>query len=142
MLEILVATVILGVSLAAILRCYTNALKSVSYDRKITQAILLAQGLLEDFEVEAPDEDQVEGSFAPDFPDFSYTAKFEAVEIKYHDITLSLFKKQLEPLRKVALRIYHKPPSASKTVCILEFETYLTGVEKYASGAKNLNALF
>jgi prepilin-type N-terminal cleavage/methylation domain-containing protein len=142
LLEILIAMVILGIAMAAVLRCFTNGLKSVSYDRRITQAVLLAQDLLEDFEVEAPEEDKVEGSFAPDFPDFIYVAEFKQVEIKYRDIGATMRKKELEYLRKVQLQIYYQPPSGTKRVSLLDFETYLTGIEKYAPNTKSLNALF
>lgn len=142
LLEILIAMVILGMALAGVLQCFTGGLKSISYDRRITQAILLAQGLLDDFEVEAPEEDKVEGDFGPDFPDFSYVAEFKRVEIKYRDVTSAMHKKELESLRQVTVRIYHKPPSATKTACLLDFETCLTGIEKYARTTRELNALF
>jgi len=137
--------VILALALTGVLRCFTNGLKSISYDKRMTQAILLGQGLLEDFETEVPEEkDAVEGDFGPDFPGFSYSAEFERVEIKYRDLdaALALRKKNLEPLQKVTLRVYHQPPSATKAVCLLELETYLTGIEKYAPITKNTFGLF
>jgi Tfp pilus assembly protein PilV len=142
LLEILIAIVLLGIALASVLQCFTNGLKSVSYDRKITQAVLLAQGLLEDFEIEAPEEEKVEGNFGTEFPGFSYTAEFKQVPIKYRDITATMFKKEMEPMRKVAVRIYYHPVNGTKTVRLLDFETCLTDIEKYAPGAKNLNGLF
>ena len=134
--------VILSIALAAVLRCYTNGLKSVSFDRKMTQGILLAQELLEEFETEPPESDRAEGDFGPELPDFSYLAEFERVDIKYRDLKAGLHKRELEPMRKVTVKIYHKAPSALKATLLLDFETYLTGVEKYAPNTKNLNALF
>jgi len=142
LLEILVALVILGVALAAVLRSFTNGLKSISYDRKISQAVLLAQALLEDFEIEPPEEDRAEGTFEPDWPDYSYQAEFERVAIKYRDITASTFKRNLEPMRKVTLRIYYRGPNSIRTVSLLELETYLTDIEKYAPATKNMHGLF
>jgi len=142
LLEVVIGMVILGIALSAILRSYTSSLKAISRDRTITRAVLLAQGLLDDFEVEAPEEDSVEADFGPDFPNFSYTAQFEPVEIKYRHLDIGLGKQEFEPLRKVTLRIYHRPPSGGEPKRVLEIQTYLTGIEKYAPEAKFYNALF
>jgi len=142
LLEILVSMVILGIALAAVLRCYTNGLRALSHDRTVTQAVLLTQGLLEDFEIAVTEDDHVEGDFGSDFPHFSFVADFETVEIEYEDIDLGFDRRQLEPLRKVVVRIYHQPPNAIEAVRVLRVETYLTGIEKYAQRTKFLNALY
>jgi len=142
LLEILIAVVLLGTALTAMLRCFTNGLKSVSRDRKVTQGVLLAQGLLDDYEIEAPESDHVEGDFGPDFPGFSYTADFEWVEVKYRNIDLRLTKQEFDPLRKVTLCVYYRPSSMGKATQVVGVETYLTGIEKHATQSKLLNALF
>jgi hypothetical protein len=142
LLEILVAMALLGIAMAATLRCYTNSLKALSEDRRVTQGVLLAQSILEDFEIEAPENEHVEGNFAPDFPEFSYVADFESVEIRYRDLELRLSGKKFDPLRKVKLDVFYQALDGSKFVRVVHLETYLTGLEKYAPNTKVLNALY
>jgi type II secretory pathway pseudopilin PulG len=142
LLEILLATALLGIALAAMLRCYTNGLKALSEDRRVAVAVFLAQGVLEDFETEAPENDHVEGTFGADFPNFSYVADFENVEVKYRNLELRVSGMRFDPLRKVTLIIYYRPPNAVKASQEVRIETYLTGIEKFSQRTKELNALF
>jgi len=142
LLEIVVAMVLLGIALTTMLRSYTMGLKALSYDQKLTQAVFLAQTVLDGLESEAPQEYYLDGDFAPDYPDFSYTAEFEDVEIKYDTLEVRVRRNEFEPLRKVVVRIFHKPPQTGQPHQLVEVTTYLTGIEKYTQSAKQLNALF
>lgn len=142
LVEILVAVVILGIALAAVLRSYTNGLRAVNADRRLTRGIFLAQGLLEDFEIEEPETESLEGDFAPDFPNYHFTATFEDVDIEYHNIDLGLGKVEFFPLRKVTIEVFYEPPTAREAERIIKIESYLTGIEKYAERTKFLNALY
>jgi len=142
LLEILVAVALLGMALAAMLRCYTNGLKALSEDRRAALAVFLAQGVIEDFETEAPENDHVEGTFGADYPNFSYAADFEFVEVKYRNLELRVAGMRFDPLRKVTLTIYYQAPNAAKASQEIRVVTYLTGVEKFSQRTKELNALF
>lgn len=142
LLEVIVSMVILGITLASVLRGYTNALKALTNDRRMTTAVLLAQALLEDFEIETPEDEGVEGDFGHDFPGFSFVADFEDVEIKYRDMDVGLVRQDFRPLRKVVLRIYHQPDERREARLVLRIETFLTGIDKYAREAKLYNALY
>jgi prepilin-type N-terminal cleavage/methylation domain-containing protein len=146
LLEILVSVVILGIALAAMLQCFTNGLKAVRRDRVITDAVFLAQSVLDDFEIRPPEEDAetIEGDFGPEFANFRFVARFESVEIDYRDRKLDTGQMgmEFEPMRKVDLRVYHEPPDGRKPVQLLHVQSYLTGIEKYAPSTKFANALY
>ena len=145
LMEVLVSVVILGIALAAVLRCCTNALKALSRDRTLAQAVLLAQGLIEDFEIEPPEEDAtIEGDFGPDFPGFSYIAefKFEKIDYRAVDMEIGLRRKEFVPVCRLNLSIYYEPDNAREARRVLYIETALTALEKYASQTKVLNAMF
>ncbi|MCX8037806.1 MAG: hypothetical protein N3D11_12315 [Candidatus Sumerlaeia bacterium] len=142
LLEIILATLLLGTALTAMLRCFTSGLNAISRDRRVTQATLLAQGLLDDFEIEAPETDHVEGNFGPDFPGFTYTADFTSVEIKYRSLELRLARKEFEPLRQVEIAVFYTAPSTGKVSQVLRVTTFLTGIEKYSARTKSWTGMF
>jgi type II secretory pathway pseudopilin PulG len=143
LLEIIVAMVILGMAMAAVLRGYANGLKALSKDRNVTEAGFLAQSLINQFEIDAPEEDSVEGNFGSDFPRYSYKAEFDLIELKYKDIETKLDRKKLEGLRKVRIEIYRASSTrGGSPELVLGFETYLTKVEKFAPRTMFTNALF
>lgn len=142
LLEVIISMVIVGIALASVLRSFTNALRALSRERTATTAVLLAQALLDDFEISPPDDSRVQNDCGQDFPGFSYVAEFEDEEIKYRDVDIGFEKRDFVTLKKVSLRIYHQRPSQREPERELHIETYLTGIEKFDMRTKLTHGLF
>src|SRR5690606_15633716 len=66
LLEVMVAIVIIGVAMVALMRGFIVSLDSLQRIKQNETAILLARSLMDDLILEPPPEDRLEGKFAND----------------------------------------------------------------------------
>jgi hypothetical protein len=158
LLEVIVSMVILGVAIAALLRSFTVSLASAKRAQIITIACLLAQQVLDEFEVVPPQDSHAEGNFLPDEPGgyqgegsparsssmlkyFYFTVDVEEEEVDYPDMTLEGELEEFENLTKMAVAIIYDD-GRLKRFTPVKVETYLTSTEKFTFSSKNDNKLF
>jgi len=158
LLEVIVSLMILGVAIAALLRCFTLSLASARKAQIITTACLLAQQILDEYEVVPPQDNHAEGNFAPldenpapgqesaassssMLKRFYWTADVEEVEVDYPDFTLESEHEEFENLTKLTVTIIYDD-GRLKRFTPVRVQTYLTNTEKFTYSSKNENKLY
>lgn len=159
LLEVILSIMILGIAIAALLRSFTISLASARRAQITTTATLLAQHILEEYEVVPPQEDHMEGSFAPSDEDYYYDEVEEArkesrrlkhyywmvdveiIDVDYPDHTFEGDLEDFERLIKLSVTIIYDDGQMKRFIPV-RLETYLTEIEKFTYTSKRENQLF
>ncbi len=105
LLEVLIALTILGVTVSAILRSFSQSLSAVRRIEVQTQAAFFAHQLLDEFEINPPDEGTTEGGFGDAYREYSYVATVRYEMPDYGESRVHKDIGQFFPLRLVAIEI-------------------------------------
>ena len=133
--------IVLGVTIAAIMRSFSTSLASIGKCEAATTAVFLAQQLVEQYEVELPEESSIEGDFGEEYPYYYYIVNFEEIEVKYKDVALESLIEDFEKPVEIRMDIYYDD-GRMKRFRAIHIETYITGVEKFTHKSKMLNKLY
>ncbi len=141
LLEVIVAMVILGISIATIMRSFTVSLAAIRKNDATTQATVLAETALQSMEAEPPGKGKSNGDFEADgFPRYSYDVVSKKEELKYRLKTESR-PENLRELQSVNLTINFKDPRGRTTHPSDAF-LILAPLERFSYESKLQNELF
>jgi len=143
LLEVIVALVILGVSVAAIMRSFTVSMKAIRRNDITTQACVLAEGLLQDIELEPDKARTGRGTFEEEgYPDYSWELTVQDEEVRYRHLQTKVKTRDLRGLRHVTLTIDYQNASMRSPMRVLEVHQYLMPIERFRFDSKFYNELF
>lgn len=142
LLEVIVSMVIISVTVASILRCFSVSIRGTHNAEIATTATMLANELLQEFEIQLPEEDQVSGDFQEDgFPFYYWEANIEEVEVDYPDISFEGEIEDFTNLTQITIDVYyddgHRRPYRA-----VHLVSYVTGLEKFTYESKRANKIY
>lgn len=146
LLEVLVALVILGITLTALLRGFMVGMNAMRELKIMNTASQLAESLLDDFELEPPRDGKGEGRFADDprfgeeFANYTWEYSVEEDDIRYRDTPRGTRQEQ-EPIRTLELTIRYDDGVHRQFVPI-RLTTYLMETQLFTDRALQANQLF
>ncbi len=146
LLEVLISMMILAISMTAILRGFMIAMSTVRDNQQIEVASLLAQSLLDDFELEPPKKGKMDGSFLDDerfgepFKDYSWEIDVEEERVTYDEIPKDPLQ-ELEPLYNMELKIIFDDGRYKRSVPLV-INTRIMDVQLFSQTAIQNNQLF
>jgi len=142
LLEVLVAMVILGISVATLMRSFTISMAAISKNDVTTQGCVLAESLLEGLEAKPPDAGTITGDFSDDgYPYYSYELHVYDQDIKYKDLPGNEKVDNLRSLKIVNLKITYDNEH-TKAVVPVDVSLILPPIERFSYQSKFLNELF
>jgi type II secretory pathway pseudopilin PulG len=141
LLEVIISMIILAVTIAAIMRSFTVSLASIRKSEVTTTAAFLAQQLLDQYEVQAPEQASLEGDFGDVYPNFHYITRFDDIDVKYKDVSLESLIQDFVTLRQVTIDVYYDDRRI-KRFRPIHLVTYLMGDEKFTYQSKMMNKLY
>lgn len=143
LLEVIVSMVILGVSLATLMRSFTLSMNAIRRNDITTQGCVLCESLLQDLEVRPPSAKVTRGTFEDQgFPQFSYEVEYEEETIRYKGLKTTANVRDLKPLRLVRVTVWHEGRFNREPVQVAQAHLYLAPIERFSYQSKFLNELF
>lgn len=141
LLEVIVSLVILGISIATLMRSFQLSLAAIRKNDVVTLACVLAEQKLQELEVNPEKASSGSGTFEEQgYPNYSWDIKIQEEEIKYHGLKLKN-KVTFLPLKHVFVKISYDDKKI-KAFSPLQIETYLMPIERFSYQAKFQNELF
>lgn len=141
LLEVLVALVILGVSVATIMRSFQLSLSAIRKCDVSNQACVLAEKLIQELDRDPAKARTGRGTFEEDgLPNYSWEVKVEDEEVRYPHVKLKN-KVDYKPLRHVEVSVIYDDKRLRKFVPV-HVELYLMPIERYTYNTKFYNELF
>lgn len=134
LLEAIVSLAILGFAVAALMRSYYVSMAQARAMQVQTQAVFLAQQLLDEFEIFTPREGKSEGGFGDDLPEFSYRVEMKYERPKYRRVNDNAIDRYFA-LRRYHLEI-HYDDGRRKPYVALALDTAVVGFEKFSYQTK------
>lgn len=142
LLEVIVSLVILGISVATLMRSFTISMTAIRKNDVTTQACLLAESLVQDFEINPPKTKTARGSFEEmGYPKFFWNMDIKEEEIKYRNLKTKSRVDNLKPLQKMHVTITYDDGRLKKFSPV-DMEVYLMPIERFTFRSKFLNELF
>lgn len=142
LLEVIVSVVILGISIATLMRSFTLSMNAIRRNDVTTQACVLAQSLLQKYEIEPFEGKVARGTFEEEgFPQYSYEAEFKEEEIRYKNLKTKSKIENLKPLYRIDLKITYDN-KRQKSMTVLEMSLYQPPIERFDWKSKFSNELF
>ena len=138
---------ILSIALVGLLRGFIVSMEAMRDIRITTTASLLAESLLEDYELEPPLEGSEDGSFLDDsrfgepFVDYRWEREVEEIEPDYDEIPRSPLQDE-EPIYRMDLRIIYDSEQLRDPVVPIQITTYLMQPQIFSDDAVRSNQLF
>lgn len=131
LLEVVVSLTILAVTVATVLRSFSQSMSAIRILAVETQSAFFAEQLLDEFEINPPDEGPFEGGFGEDYKEFYYEGSVEYIAPDYDETNRHEEVEQFIPMRLVTIDIYydnghHKPIHAVRglTSALMGFERF------------------
>lgn len=115
LLEVMVAIVIVGIAMVALIRGFIISLDTLKKVKMNEQAILLAQSFMDDLVLEPPAEGEYTGAFTDDnrfgeeFEGWRWELEVEAEEPDYEERPSGKLPQDLEHLYIANITIYYEP---------------------------------
>lgn|GEM_PF-570037 len=157
LLEVILSVLILGIAIGAFMRSFTVSLATARRAQIITTASLLAQQVMEEYEVIPPEGNHEEGTFVGDensysendmpdaearqYKNYYWSVDVEEVPVEYQDLTFDGDLGDFENLTKVSVTIIYDDKHLKRFTPIRAV-TYLTNAEKFTYTSKMENRLY
>ncbi len=142
LLEVILSMVILGISVATLMRSFQLSLSALKKNRVVTQATVLADQLLQDLELDPSGRTTASGTFEEQgYPQYSWSLRLTEEEPKYKGLRSSKNKVDMKTVRHAVIRITFDD-GVSRRFTPLEVETYLLPLERWSYQSKFFNELF
>ena len=136
LLEVLVSLTILGVTVAACMRSFTQSISAIRQVELKTQANFFAQQLLAEFEVFPPEEGVWEGGFGEDYEHYFWRAEVSYESPHYRQVLGDETIDQYFSDRVVTLQIFHDDGRGRGAKRLLSLRTAIVGFEKFSFRSK------
>ncbi|MCB2154238.1 type II secretion system GspH family protein [bacterium] len=146
LLEVMLALVILSVAMTALLRGFILSIHTIRENNIVATATLLAETLMEDYELEPPVEGQDEGfftddeRFGEDFKNYAWEREVEESDVDYSDAP-RVELQDPEPIYEMKLQIIYDDGENRRFVPIA-IDTYLLETQLFSDKALEKNQLF
>ncbi len=141
LLEVIVALVILGISIATMMRSFTLSIAAIRENDATTQATILAESALQAMEAEPPRKGKSDGSFESDgFGRYGYEVVSDTEKIKYRLKTKTRVD-NLRELKTVKLAVTYNDPRGKVSVPADAY-LILAPLERFSYESKLRNELF
>lgn len=142
LLEVIVSLVILGVSIATLMRSFTLSMRAIRQNDITTQACVLAEGLLQDLDLNPPQGALTNGDFSEKgYPNYSYVLKYEEEEIRYKHLKTKSRIENLRPLQHATITVTYDDKRMHRFSAI-QLDLYLPPIERFSYESKFRNELF
>lgn len=141
LLEVLVSLTILTVTVTAVLRSFSQSLSAVRMIEVETQATFFAQQLLDEFEINPPEEGKHEGGFGDAYKNFYYIVECEYEEPKYDEDNLHEEVMQFFPMRMLKIEIFYDN-GINKPMRAATVHSAIMGFERYSYEAKQQMSIY
>ena len=135
LLEVIISLTILAVTVTAVLRSFSQSFSAARQLEVITQAAFFAQQLLDEFEINPPEEGENEGGFGDDYIDYYYIVDVEYEAPDYDETNRSDEIRTFFPLRRMRIDIYYDN-GRNKAMRAISLDTAIMGFERFSSAAK------
>ena len=135
LLEVIVAMTILMFTITAILRSFSQSLSAIRQLEVRTQAGFFAQQLLDEFEIDPPDEGVHEGGFGDDYAAYYYQVEVVYEMPEYREYNRHRSIEQFFPLRRFTIEIFYDD-GYRKPIRALSIDSAIMGFERFAEEAK------
>jgi hypothetical protein len=132
LLEVLLSLVILGVSVAALMRSFNQSLSAAKTMERQTQAQFFAQQLLHEFTIKPPEK---VGGFGDDYRNYSYRTTARYIEPKYRKLGNVADIEQYFAMQEITIEILYED-SDHKPFVLLRVDSALPGFEKFSAETK------
>jgi hypothetical protein len=142
LLEVIVSFTILGVVVMACMRSFTLSLKAVRMMEIHTQALFLAQQLMEEFEIFPPEGDDADGVFGEAYEAFTYHVNVNIADPNYGQIEGDEGIDQYFAMRELEIEIWYDAKKGANPVRVLTLPTAMIGFEKFSAETKASYAFF
>jgi len=147
LLEVTVAVVILGIAAAVAMRSFILSMHATRELEISMRATLLAQAMMESWDLVPPEDGKTEGSFGedpnygPQYMYYFYRMEVEDKEIDYEDVSLEGLRREFVPLKQVHLEIYYDDQK-NRQFKPLDIRTCVLGLDPFATQARQANSYF
>jgi len=142
LLEVIISLIIISVAITSVLRCFSVAMRGTRNAEIATTASLLANQLMQEFEILLPENDQAEGDFSEDgFPNYYWQASVEEIVLDYPDMTLEANIDDFKTLYELTIDVFYDD-QRRRTYRACHLVTYVTGLEKFTHVSKQENRLY
>lgn len=141
LLEVLVSMVILGISVATMMRSFTMSLSALRTNQIVLQATVLCDQLVQDLELAPPERSGSDGTFEEQgHPQFSWSVRYTEEEPRYRSATTKN-KVDLRPIRHATVKVYHDD-GRRKRWAPVTVDVHLMPLERWSYQSKFFNELF
>lgn len=134
MIEMIVALVILGISVTALMHSFNKSMQAARRQERMSMSLFLAQQLMNEFERYPPPRGETEGGFGDEYKYYSYVVDVEIDEPDY-DIDVPGEVDQLYAMRLYHLKILYED-EYKDPVTMLELDSAVVGFEKFSYQSK------
>lgn len=142
LLEVIVAMVILGISIATLMRSFTMSLAAIRVNDATTQGTVLAETLLQRLEAEPPGKSKLSGSFEDEgFSQYGYEIEMDDQKIKYRLKSNSRVD-GLRDLKVARIKITYDNPKTGKVTIPTQAYLILSPIERFSFQSKFMNEMF
>ena len=137
LLEVLISMTIIAITLSAVLRSFSQSLKAVRKLEVETQAAFFAQQLLDEFEINPPEEGRTEGGFGDDYWQYYFLVEVEYEEPNYDEANRHEEVNQFFPFRTIHIEIRYDN-GIIKPFRALSVDSAIMGFERFSAESKTL----
>jgi len=141
LLEVLLSLGILGLAAAVLLRSYALGANSLVKSEAITVACMLAEGLMDEFEIFPPQSSRGSGDFGDNYPGYRWEVKVDRERMRYNHVSGAVNPKVMDELVTYTVTIVYQPQGAPKAFVPLRFAYHPSMVELFSASAKFENQL-
>jgi len=143
LLEVIVSLVIMGISVAAIMRSFTVSMNAIRRNDVVTQGCVLAEGLLQEIELEPDKARTSRGTFEQEgYPDYSWHLTVQEEEVRYRSLKTKVKARDLRALKHAMLTVTYQNASMRAPSTVVELHTCLLPIERFRFDSKFFNELF
>jgi type II secretory pathway pseudopilin PulG len=142
LLEVIISLIIVSVTIAAILRSFSISIRGASNAEIATIGSILAEQLLDTYEIQMPEEDEVTNDFSEDgFPNYYYEVTFEEEPVDYPHIRLENKVDEFNELIKITINVYYD--NGQRNVYrAAELVSYVMPFEKFTYASRKENGFY
>jgi type II secretory pathway pseudopilin PulG len=142
LLEVIVSLVILGISVATLMRSFQLSLSAIRKNDVTTVACVLGDRLMQDFELNPPQSSVTSGDFSEDgYPNYSWTAKYKEEPIRYRGLKTKNKVDDLRGFKHVTVEIIYDDKRLRRYSPV-QLDLYLPPIERFSPESKFRNELF
>jgi hypothetical protein len=141
LLEVVLALGILGLSSMVLMRSYHLGASTVVKAEIITTAVMLGQGLIDEFTLFPPDRGTSSGDFGEEYPGYKWEVKVERQRMSYRYTKGASRVDDLDDLLTYSVTIRYEPDNTFKPYVPLRFRYHPADLEIFSANAKYENQL-